>query len=679
MIWRLALDQTLMQWRSLLFWLVLGVSQFLLAWLLFAQLEVFERIAPALALSRSNLDAMTLVVTPSFNSAILLLLIVVPVLAALSISEEKSSGRLSIWLSAAIEVEQFVAIKGIAILVVSSCVMLSFIATLVGVSLAVEVDGGAFLGSSIALIFIVLLASSVSLFASSLSRQPIVVLVVSYAILFFLWLLNSMLDATAGLHWLALIPHVDPLMHGIVDINDVLYFVILSLVAVILSVLSLSVSVGRVQDWQAGLAIAFLLVVVIGASKVPSDRWLMYLSSDSAMQLNSHSLELLDSIQSPVLVTAFVGPDSLEKLQIEKLKRRYQRHTHWLHWRFVDPQKQPELVAQFAVKHKAELVLTYQNRPIHLHQFNEASFSRALRQVSRHDAPWLVFLTGHGEVSINDHGPNGLSAYAYLLRHAGYRVISLDYRQIQSLPGNTAVLVVVDPLSAYSSQLEGEIKQYLKDGGDLLWMTQNAQPNVLANLFAVELLEGVVVDAAAAKVGLSSPTHAIVSHFPDNFIRQSIDGHAQLSTSRAFANKPDSDWIVDAQLSTGQSSWNETAEVVGKIKQNSEQGEKAGPLDVMYALTAFEDPGQRVVVSASSYFVRNSQLGLASNRQLAAGVFAWLTERVQGVTAFNDKALQVSWKPELALSVAVFLTLVLPIAYLVIAVFLYRHRRRHVI
>ena len=78
-------DIALHEWRrlraGLSFWLLLALTQLIVAWLAFAQLEAFAEIAPQLKAGAATLGATDLVVMPTLNSLLLLLLLLCPLLA----------------------------------------------------------------------------------------------------------------------------------------------------------------------------------------------------------------------------------------------------------------------------------------------------------------------------------------------------------------------------------------------------------------------------------------------------------------------------------------------------------------------------------------------------------------------------------------------------------------------
>ena len=91
------------EWRRLragmMFWVLLAFGQLTIAWLAFAQLEAFAAIAPQLKASGSLLGVTDLVVMPTFNTLLLILLLSAPLLAMGSMAGETRSGRISLWLS----------------------------------------------------------------------------------------------------------------------------------------------------------------------------------------------------------------------------------------------------------------------------------------------------------------------------------------------------------------------------------------------------------------------------------------------------------------------------------------------------------------------------------------------------------------------------------------------------
>ncbi|MGD8957915.1 MAG: ABC transporter permease subunit [Chromatiaceae bacterium] len=224
MIWEIALHE----WRRLragmMFWLLLAFGQLIIAWLAFKQLESFAKIAPQLKAGGSPLGATDLVVMPSFNSLTLLLLLGIPVLAMGSLAGEIRSGRIAVWLSSPVGSGQIALGKTLGLWLASLPLVLSVSITLAALGTGIALDWPRMALTVSGILLFSLWLCGLSLCISGLFDHPAAALAASYGILLFLWLLDSLSGPEAAWHWLALLPHTQPWLQGLLRSQDIVFF-----------------------------------------------------------------------------------------------------------------------------------------------------------------------------------------------------------------------------------------------------------------------------------------------------------------------------------------------------------------------------------------------------------------------------------------------------------------------
>ncbi len=224
MIWAIALHEWRRLRSSLLFWLLLAFAQLVIGWLTFAQLEAFAEIAPQIKASASTLGTMDLVITPTLNSLVLLLLLAIPLLAMGSLAGETRSGRMALWLSAPVSSSQIILGKTLGLWFASLPLLLSAALTLMALGLGVALDWPRCAAAFGGLVLFSLWLSCVAVLLSGLFDHPAAALAASYGVLLSLWLLDSLSEGTANWHWFALMPHLTPWFEGLVRSQDLAFF-----------------------------------------------------------------------------------------------------------------------------------------------------------------------------------------------------------------------------------------------------------------------------------------------------------------------------------------------------------------------------------------------------------------------------------------------------------------------
>ncbi|MCB1722568.1 MAG: ABC transporter permease subunit [Chromatiaceae bacterium] len=245
MIARIARHEWHRQRAGLTFWLLLAAGQMTVAWLAFAQLEAFADIAPRLKAGGATLGATDLVVMPTFNSLLLVLLLGTPLLAMGSIAGEAHSGRLALWLASPLSASRIIVGKVLGLWLGLLPLVASASVTLAALGIGVALDPARLALAVAAMLIVSLWLAAVTVWLSSLFDRPAAALTASYAVLLFLWLLDTFSgDATSWRTW-ALLPHVQPMLRGLLRAQDLTYFAATALTALLLTMRGLDRRRGR--------------------------------------------------------------------------------------------------------------------------------------------------------------------------------------------------------------------------------------------------------------------------------------------------------------------------------------------------------------------------------------------------------------------------------------------------
>jgi len=243
-------DIALHEWRRLragmMFWVLLAFGQLIIAWLGFAQLEAFAKIAPQLKAAGAAIGVTDLVLVPTLNTLVLILLLGAPLLAMGCMAGEVHSGRINLWLSSPVSGTQIVLGKTLGLWLANLPLVFSAGLTVAALGLGADIDWPRLLLGIAGLLLLSLWLASVALFISGLFDHPAAALATSYGILLFLWLLDSLSGSAAPWYWLALLPHVEPWFQGLMRSQDIVFFVATGGAAVLLGVYSIARRRGEV-------------------------------------------------------------------------------------------------------------------------------------------------------------------------------------------------------------------------------------------------------------------------------------------------------------------------------------------------------------------------------------------------------------------------------------------------
>ncbi len=353
--------------------------------------------------------------------------------------------------------------------------------------------------------------------------------------------------------------------------------------------------------------------------------------------LSLDSRQLLDEMPDPIHITAFATEDEPVRGHIRDLVGRYQRYKADVELTFVNPDAEPERTRELGITLNGELLLAYQGRSEKLQSLNEQSLTNALLRIARARQRKVAFLTGHGEADAKGKGNHDYGQFGELLTRKGIELVGLSLAETPTIATDINLLVIAAPRVAL---LPGEVhllNNYVKDGGNLLWLTEpgrSAGLEPLAEMLGIEFLPGVVVDATTRLFGIDNPAFAIIPSYPMHPITRELNGLSLFPQAAAMEVEAPDHWQAQPLLTTLDRSWTEIGPITGTIKFDQDSDERLGPLDIAYALTRSHasrngtgddtQGEQRVVVIGDSDFLSNTYLGNGANADLGLSLFNWL-------------------------------------------------------
>ena len=228
MIMTIALRELRSMFLSPLAWSVLAVTQLIIAWSFFTQIDFFFNIQQQLATMPNPPGVTDLVVMPTYEIASIILLMVTPLLTMRLISEERRNGSIALLLSSPVSMTQIVLGKFVGI--VTFMLILVGMISLMPLSLMMgsTLDLGKLAAGAFALFLLLAAFSAAGLFLSSLTVNPVVAAVSSFGLLLLLWMINNTGSGEGEnlLSQLSILAHFTPMLRGLINSADVAYFIL---------------------------------------------------------------------------------------------------------------------------------------------------------------------------------------------------------------------------------------------------------------------------------------------------------------------------------------------------------------------------------------------------------------------------------------------------------------------
>ena len=217
-------------------WFVLAALQFIFAWFFLARLEAFLEIQPQLALLANPPGVTSTVGAPLFNTASLLLMMLVPMFTMRLIAEERRNQTLALLLSSPVSDTRIVLGKFAGLLLFLLLLIATLPLMLYTLSLGTQLDHGLLLANCTGLVLLTASYVALGLYVSSLTTQPIIAAIGSLAILAGLWLADiGAPSADSPWHQFSPLYHFQNFNSGLLDSSDAAFFLLFTLFFLLLT------------------------------------------------------------------------------------------------------------------------------------------------------------------------------------------------------------------------------------------------------------------------------------------------------------------------------------------------------------------------------------------------------------------------------------------------------------
>ncbi|WP_421620681.1 GldG family protein [Alkalilimnicola ehrlichii] len=349
--------------------------------------------------------------------------------------------------------------------------------------------------------------------------------------------------------------------------------------------------------------------------------------------LSEQSVRLLEGLETPPRLTAFVTPGGELADQVERLARRYRGHRPDLVLETVDPRREPDRVRRAGVDHEGELLVELGERRERAAAPTEAHVSRALERLLRERERRVAWLTDHGQRDLQGQANHDLGRLGEALAQEGHHLQGLSLLRQPLIPENTDLLVLAGP---QVDLLEGErrlLRRHVAGGGNLLWLLEpedlHRLPGLAADLGVTVLGHPVRDPRTQELLGTGDPGLSLVDEHPAHPVMEAISGPVLLPYTAALAIAPAADdrWRVRPLL---------------RGAEHHELDAAAEPPFLLGATLERPRPHggeQRVAIIGGGDFLSNRFLGNAANRSLGLALADWLTDPGEPETDFTAPGL----------------------------------------
>jgi ABC-2 type transport system permease protein len=227
---------------SPLAWIILALTQLILAYLFLSHIDYYVQIQAKISTIPGAPGVTELIAMPLLNNAAILLLLITPLVTMRLIAEERRNESLPLLLSAPLSIYEIVLGKFLGTFGFLMILLLLIILMPVSLSIGSHIDFSLLASGFVGLTLLLASFTAIGLYLSSLTKQPTIAAMTTFSSLFLLWIIDwagnsQTVGESSGLFsWLSLLRHYQPFLQGEVHSSDISYYLIVSITFIILTV-----------------------------------------------------------------------------------------------------------------------------------------------------------------------------------------------------------------------------------------------------------------------------------------------------------------------------------------------------------------------------------------------------------------------------------------------------------
>lgn len=359
------------------------------------------------------------------------------------------------------------------------------------------------------------------------------------------------------------------------------------------------------------------------------------LTANQRLTLSPQTREVLTLVRHRLQLTAFFdSSQGAEEGALRDLVAEYERRNPKVRLRVADPRKQPGLALRYGLEHYGSVFVDYDGRRTEAQVAAEIELTSAVLRAVRPLQARVCFVTGHGEGSIADAGPQGLSGLAAILGANGYELSEVSLAGGAAPLDRCSVVVLAGPRAALLEREVSALVSWTERSGRLLVAADPSSDTALADVvgpWGIDVHAELVVDSGSALPG--DPSTLLVERFPSS--SPLTAGVARLLLAEAgwaTVHGDEGRGLVVASLAEASGG----AEVIARSRVEGEPGVRRRVAHPVLAAVGDRssvrgggDAAQieRTMVAwvGDSDFATNALVGEASNRRFALAIVSRLT------------------------------------------------------
>lgn len=394
------------------------------------------------------------------------------------------------------------------------------------------------------------------------------------------------------------------------------------------------------------LGLALLVGINVLVAKHP---WQFDATSSKKNSLSSSSVNIVLGLKKEVRAVAFIRPREGGKEAMEDLLQLYAAQSKLIQVDFVDPDRHPLTAKEYGVVQSETVVLVSGDKRESVLFPTEEKLTNAIIRVTNPKRAKVYFIQGHGELSPDQSGKNGVGTLRKALTDLGMDTAVITLVREKTIPQDADALLILGPKVDFLPQEIAMLSSYAAAGRIFLAFSAETPTNLvtwMGNEYGVEWLPGLLVDPVSSYLA-GDASVASIQDYSGHPITRDFNLVTLFPTAGGLAlkNNADAKKRPDVLGMSSPQSWLESDRsglLQGKAKFDEGQ-DKKGPIWLAVsteskAMDGDENGTSRAVLFADQDFLSDQYIVLSGNLDLVRNSVNWLTEQ-ENLISISEKSV----------------------------------------
>ncbi len=649
----------------------------------------------------------------ALTSVTFLFMITVPILTMKVLAEERKLKTDQLLLTAPVSVGQIVIGKFLAMATVFTAAIAVICLYPIILSFFGEIPMGESYTAILGYYLMGLVCIAIGMFISSLTESQVIAAVLTFAILFLGYMMNSICSIISSdgnlltklLKCFDLATPFDNFMNGMLDLTSVVYYISLLVLFLFFTIQSIQkrrwqVSVKKIKTgaYSSGLIVTAVLIAIAAnlfVGELPGTVTQIDVTSQKLYSLTKDTETFLKKLEKDVTIYV-IAAESGQDTTLGETLERYESMSDHIRVVYKDPKTSPNFYKEYTdtissnsliiVSDSSSKVVDYNS--IYVTEYDYYSYSStvtgydaegqitsAISYVTGEDLPVVYQLEGHGEYELD-------AGFTEILEKENITLETINLLQYDQLPEDAACVFLLGPTSDLSSDDADKIIDYLSNGGKVI-LSVNYTTEKLPNF-----------DRVLEACGLTNTYQMVVENDMNCYYQSPYYLLPEISSSTYTSGVYGEKYIFApycmavnfdsaSETLTLESLLSSTSSSYGKDPQAEtyeyEEGDAAGPFTIGGIISDAESGAQTAYVTSAYLFTDSAdQMVSGANSELFANVIAEFAggEESVSVAAKNYSADNLTITQTYVIILGLVFTILLPLVLLVMGVVIWMNRRK---